>query len=46
MLRRESTTRLAESLSMLSPGQLAALAEALPALEQLAGADPRDPRSR
>jgi DNA-binding MarR family transcriptional regulator len=46
MLRRESTTRLAESLSTLSPGQLAALAEALPALEQLANADPRDPRSR
>jgi DNA-binding MarR family transcriptional regulator len=35
MLRRESTTRLAESLSTLSPGQLAALAEALPVLEQL-----------
>jgi DNA-binding MarR family transcriptional regulator len=46
MLRRESTTRLAESLSTLSPGQLAALAGALPALEQLANADPRDPRSR
>ena len=46
MLRRESTTRLAESLSTLSPGQLRALAEALPALEQLANADPRDPRSR
>ena len=46
MLRRESTTRLAESLSTLSPGQLHALAEALPALEQLANADPRDPRSR
>jgi DNA-binding MarR family transcriptional regulator len=46
LLRRESTTRLAESLSTLSPGQLATLAEALPALEQLANADPRDPRSR
>ena len=41
MLRRESTTRLAESLSTLSPGQLHALGEALPALEQLANADPR-----
>lgn len=45
-LRQESTTRLAESLSTLAPGQLAALAAALPALEQLANADPRDPRSR
>jgi DNA-binding MarR family transcriptional regulator len=41
MLRRESTTRLAESLSTLSPGQLAALAEALPVLEQLVSADSR-----
>ncbi len=41
LLRRESTTRLAESLSTLSAGQLAALAAALPALEQLASADPR-----
>jgi len=41
LLRRESTTRLAESLSMLSADQLATLAEALPALEQLASADPR-----
>ncbi len=40
-LRQESTTRLAESLRTLSPGQLATLAEALPALEQLANADPR-----
>ncbi len=41
MLRRESTTRLAESLSTLSPGQLAALAEAMPVLEQLASAASR-----
>ncbi|HEV3291552.1 MAG TPA: MarR family transcriptional regulator [Streptosporangiaceae bacterium] len=46
LLRQESTTRLAESLRTLSAEQLAALAEALPALEQLANADPRDPRSR
>lgn len=41
LLRRELTTRLAESLSMLSADQLATLAAALPALEQLASADPR-----
>jgi DNA-binding MarR family transcriptional regulator len=45
-LRRESTTRLAESLRALSPEEIAALAGALPALELLANADPRDPRSR
>ena len=45
-IRQESTTVLADSLRTLSDGQLAALAAALPALEQLADADPRDPRSR
>src|SRR6266516_2327833 len=45
-IRQESTTVLAESLRMLTGEQLAALAAALPALEQLAGTDPRDPRSR
>src|SRR5215468_2135317 len=45
-IRQESTTVLAESLRTLTSDQLAALAAALPALEQLADADPRDPRSR
>lgn len=45
-IRQESTTVLADSLRTLTGGQLAALAAALPALEQLADADPRDPRSR
>src|SRR5215471_7409036 len=39
-IRQESTTVLAESLRMLTSEQLAALAAALPALEQLAGTDP------
>jgi DNA-binding MarR family transcriptional regulator len=45
-IRQESTTVLAESLRTLTSDQLAALAAALPALEQLSDADPRDPRSR
>jgi DNA-binding MarR family transcriptional regulator len=45
-IRQESTTVLADSLRTLTGEQLAALAAALPALEQLADADPRDPRSR
>ena len=45
-LRQEGTSVLAESLRTLTSAQLAALAAALPALEQLADADPRDPRSR
>lgn len=39
-IRQESTTMLAGSLRTLSPGQLAALAAALPALEQIADAAP------
>jgi DNA-binding MarR family transcriptional regulator len=39
-IRQESTVLLADSLLMLSPDQLAALAAALPALEQLADAAP------
>jgi DNA-binding MarR family transcriptional regulator len=42
-IRQENTILLADSLLTLSPDQLAALAAALPALEQLAGAGPRDP---
>jgi DNA-binding MarR family transcriptional regulator len=45
-IRQESTNVLADSLRTLSREQLAWLAAALPALEQLADADPRDPRSR
>jgi len=45
-IRQESTTVLADSLRTLTGSQLAALAAALPALEQLADADPRAPRSR
>ena len=37
---------LADSLRTLTGEQVAALAAALPALEQLADADPRDLRSR
>jgi hypothetical protein len=37
---------LAQSLAMLEPTQIALLAEALPALEQLAEVDPRDPQPR
>jgi DNA-binding MarR family transcriptional regulator len=39
-IRRESTIALADSLRALTPGQLAALAAALPALERLADCDP------
>jgi DNA-binding MarR family transcriptional regulator len=42
-IRQENTTLLADSLLTLSPDQLAALAAALPALEQLAGVAPPDP---
>jgi DNA-binding MarR family transcriptional regulator len=45
-IRQESTTLLADSLRTLTREQLAALAAALPALEQLADGDPRDPRPR
>ena len=45
-IRQESTTVLADSLRTLTSEQVAALAAALPALEQLADADPRDPRLR
>ena len=45
-IRQESTTVLADRLRTLTSEQVAALAAALPALEQLADADPRDPRSR
>ena len=45
-IRHESTAMLAESLAMLQPAQIALLAEALPALEQLAEVDPRDPQRR
>ncbi len=37
---------LAESLAMLPPDQIEVLARALPALEQLAEIDPRDPQPR
>ena len=42
-IRQESTILLADSLRTLSQDQLAALAAALPALEQLTDAAPRDP---
>jgi DNA-binding MarR family transcriptional regulator len=45
-IRQESTTVLADILRTLTGDQLAALAAALPALEQLAGPDPRDPGPR
>jgi DNA-binding MarR family transcriptional regulator len=40
-IRQETTSLLRESLLMLPPDQLAALAAALPALEHLADADPQ-----
>jgi DNA-binding MarR family transcriptional regulator len=43
-IRQETTSQLRESLLMLPPDQLAALAAALPALEHLADADPGDQR--
>jgi DNA-binding MarR family transcriptional regulator len=45
-IRQESTAMLAESLAMLPPDQIEVLAQALPALEQLAEIDPRDPQPR
>jgi DNA-binding MarR family transcriptional regulator len=45
-IRQEGTNLLASSLRTLTREQLAALAAALPALEQIANADPSDPRSR
>jgi DNA-binding MarR family transcriptional regulator len=45
-IRQESTILLADSLRTLTPDQLAALAAALPALEQIADADTGDPRPR
>jgi DNA-binding MarR family transcriptional regulator len=45
-LRQESTTALAKSLALLSPGQRGAIAAALPALEQLAEGLPRDSSPR
>jgi DNA-binding MarR family transcriptional regulator len=45
-IRQESTVLLADSLRTLTPDQLAALAAALPALEQIASADTGDPRAR
>jgi DNA-binding MarR family transcriptional regulator len=45
-IRQESTNLLSDGLRTLSQDQLACLAAALPALERLADADPRDPRSR
>jgi len=44
-IRHESTAMPAESLTMLRPEQIDALAKALPALEQLAEVDPRENRS-
>jgi DNA-binding MarR family transcriptional regulator len=45
-IREQSMILLADRLRTLTPEQQAALAAALPALEQLAGPDPRDPRTR
>jgi len=45
-IRQETTAVLADSLLTLPPDQLAALAAALPALEQLADAGPPDPAGR
>jgi DNA-binding MarR family transcriptional regulator len=45
-IRQESTILLADNLRTLSPEQLATLAAALPALEQIAEAGPPDPRQR
>jgi DNA-binding MarR family transcriptional regulator len=45
-IREQSMILLADRLRTLTPEQQAALAAALPALEQLAGPDPRDPRNR
>jgi DNA-binding MarR family transcriptional regulator len=45
-LRAEGTALLTESLLLLTPEQRSAVAAALPALEQLAEAEPADPRAR
>ena len=45
LIREQSTILLADRLQTLTTEQRAALAAALPALEQLADTDPRDPRS-
>jgi DNA-binding MarR family transcriptional regulator len=45
-IRQENTAMLTESLMMLPPEQIEALAAALPALEQLAEVDSRDTRQR
>jgi len=44
-IRTESTLALAQSLRSLSPAQRAALASALPVLEQIAETGPADARS-
>ena len=46
LIREQSTILLADRLQTLTAEQRAALAAALPALEQLADTDPRDPRTR
>ena len=46
LIREQSTILLAGRLRTLTDGQRAALAAALPALEQLGEADPGDPRTR
>jgi len=45
-IRAESTLVLAASLQLLTPAQRAALADALPVLEQLAEAEPAPSRAR
>jgi hypothetical protein len=45
-IRAESTLVLAASLRLLTPVQRAALADALPVLEQLAEAEPAPSRAR
>jgi DNA-binding MarR family transcriptional regulator len=45
-IRQESTAMLAQSLATLRPEQIELLADALPALEQLAEVDPRTPQAR
>jgi len=46
LIRKDSTTVLASSLASLQPHQLAALAAALPAIEQLADGDTDDDHPR